>query len=287
MQATFKAGTGHVKPSFLFSLQAFTDPMNAIKTVFRYLSYYFRSNTLHGTHSPFVYKLLEDVVYDRALYPEYNETEEERKHLLQDQRMIRITDYGAGAGINHDKERKVASIAARSLKPKKYARLLFRLVRHFKPRHMIELGTSLGITSSYLSKANPQVTLVTMEGCPNTLAVAKESFMRQGLKNIQTITGNFDHTFTELIDRMETVDFIFFDGNHRKEATLDYFYKALPKANERTLFVFDDIYWSDGMAEAWQEIKANANVRVTIDLFFIGLVFFKKDQAKEDFMIRY
>jgi hypothetical protein len=106
VQATFKAGTGRVKPSFLFSLQAFTDPMNAIKTVFRYLSYYFRSNTLHGTHSPFVYKLLEDVVYDRALYPEYNETEEERKHLLQDQRMIRITDYGAGAGINHDKERK-------------------------------------------------------------------------------------------------------------------------------------------------------------------------------------
>jgi len=89
-----------------------------------------------------------------------------------------------------------------------------------------------------------------------------------------------------VIDKLDKVDFVFVDGNHQKEATLRYFEWCLPKVHEDTLLIFDDIYWSDGMKEAWAEIKANPQVTVTVDLFWIGLVFFKGGRVKEDFLVK-
>jgi predicted O-methyltransferase YrrM len=79
---------------------------------------------------------------------------------------------------------------------------------------------------------------------------------------------------------------VFVDGNHQKEATLRYFKLCLPKVHENSLLIFDDIYWSRGMKEAWNEIKAHPEVTVTVDLFWIGLVYFRKGQVKEDFVIK-
>lgn len=261
--------------------------MNLLKTAIRYISYYFNANSLHGTHSPFVYELVEKVIYDKTQYPDYVIVENQRIIFKKDERKIVITDYGAGSLKNNGQQRKISDIATDSLKPAKYGQLIYRLVRHIRPATMIELGTSLGITTSYMALAYPEASLITMEGCPNTLAVTKKAFEINRLNSIRTIEGNFDETFPVLLDELDKVDLVFFDGNHRKQATLDYFYKALQKAHEGTLFIFDDIYWSDEMKEAWEEIKLNEKVSVTIDLFFIGLVFFRKEQEKEDFVIRY
>ncbi|MBC7399563.1 MAG: class I SAM-dependent methyltransferase, partial [Mucilaginibacter sp.] len=126
----------------------------------------------------------------------------------------------------------------------------------------------------------------TLEGCPETAKIAKESFTKAGLNDIELITGNFDNRLSGVIDGLDKLDFVFVDGNHQKDATLKYFEWCLPKVHEGTLLIFDDIYWSEGMKEAWAEIKAHPQVTVTVDLFWIGLVYFRKGQVKEDFLIR-
>ncbi len=164
--------------------------------------------------------------------------------------------------------------------------MLYRLAADLQPRNIIELGTCLGITTLYLQNAAPGAKVYTLEGCPETAGVAKETFQKAGINDVDLITGNFDDTLPDAIKNLKQLDFVFVDGNHQKEATLKYFEWCLPKIHEDTLLIFDDIYWSEGMKEAWNQIKAHPKVTVTVDLFWIGLVFFKSGRVKEDFLVR-
>ncbi|MCC8425188.1 O-methyltransferase [Mucilaginibacter sp. UR6-11] len=251
-----------------------------------YVFYRLKAKTRHGLHSPFVYRLVDEVIYDYHAKNVYPEVENIRNGLLNDDRMIAITDLGAGSHVNNNKQKRVGDIAKNALKPPKLAQLLYRLAADLQPTTIIELGTCLGTTTIYLQKAAPNAKVYTLEGCPETAKVAKESFEKAGLKNIELITGNFDNTLPGVIDGLDKLDFVFVDGNHQKDATLKYFEWCLPKVHDDTLLIFDDIYWSEGMKEAWAEIKAHPQVTVTVDLFWIGLVYFRSGQVKEDFLIR-
>jgi predicted O-methyltransferase YrrM len=251
-----------------------------------YLLYRLKAKTRHGVHSPFVYRLVDKVIYDFHAKKVYPEVESIRAELLNDDRMITVTDLGAGSHLNNNRTKRVGDIAKNALKPPKLAQLLYRLVADLQPQNIIELGTCLGTTSIYLQKAAPNAKVYTLEGCPQTAGVAQQSFAKAGLNNITLITGNFDDTLPPVINGLEMVDFVFVDGNHQKDATLKYFEWCLPKVHDNTLLIFDDIYWSQGMKEAWAQIKAHPQVTVTVDLFFIGLVYLRKGQVKEDFKIR-
>ncbi|MDN3551693.1 O-methyltransferase [Mucilaginibacter aquaedulcis] len=253
-----------------------------------YLLHRLRAKNRHGLHSPFVYKLVDTVIYDYADQKVYHEVENIRQKLLVDNRVISVTDLGAGSLLNNNKQKRIGDIAANALKQPKLAQLLYRLAAHFKPRNIIELGTCLGTTTLYLQNAAPDAHVYTLEGCPQTAAVAKENFEQVGFTAIDLITGNFDDNLPAVIKDIDKLDFVFVDGNHQKDATLKYFEWCLPKVHEGTLLIFDDIYWSEGMKEAWALIKAHPQVTVTVDLFWIGLVFFKPGRAeKEHFLIRY
>ena len=251
-----------------------------------YLLHQFKAKNRHGIHSPFVYRMVDDVIYDFEAKKVYTDVENLRQQLLIDNRIITITDLGAGSHVNNNRRKKISDIARNALKPPKLAQLLYRLVADLKPRNIIELGTCLGITTLYLQKASPKANVHTLEGCPETAGVAKETFKKAGINDVELLTGNFDNTLPDVINNLDELDFVFVDGNHQKEATLKYFEWCLPKVHENTLLIFDDIYWSEGMKEAWTEIKANPKVTVTIDLFWIGLVFFKPGQVKEDFLVK-
>jgi len=245
-----------------------------------------RAKTRHGVHSPFVYRLVDKVFYDATPKNVYTEVENIRKTLLADDCEITIIDLGAGSHVNNNRQKKISDIAAHALKPPKLAQLLYRIAADLQPKNIIELGTCLGVTTIYLQKAAPNAKVYTLEGSPQTAEVAKEEFSKAGLNDIELVTGNFDDTLPGIIDKLDKVDFVFVDGNHQKEATLRYFEWCLPKVYEDTLLIFDDIYWSEGMKEAWAQIKAHPQVMVTVDLFWIGLVFFKKGRMKEDFLIK-
>lgn len=251
-----------------------------------YLLHHIKAKNRHGLHSPFIYRLADIVIYDNKRKGAYNEIENLRKQLLTDNRIITVTDLGAGSRVNNNHEKKIGDVARNALKPPKLAQLLYRLAADLKPQNIIELGTCLGITTLYLQKAAPNTKIYTLEGCPETAGVAREIFNKAAINNVALITGNFDDTLRNLINSLEQLDFVFVDGNHQKEATLKYFEWCLPKVHENTLLIFDDIYWSDGMKQAWNEIKAHPQVTVTIDLFWIGLVFFKKGRLKENFLLK-
>jgi predicted O-methyltransferase YrrM len=261
--------------------------MSNIRFFVDYFKHYLTSNSRHGVHSPFVYSLIDRVIYDFSPKEYVKPIEELRKKLKNDTRTLRITDLGAGSMLNNGKVKQISSLAKNALKPPRVAKVIARLANEFHPESIVELGTCLGITTLYLSKASSSSRIITVEGCPETAKVARENFNRLAANNIETRTGNFDVVFPEIIEELSRIDFLFIDGNHRKDATLKYFYDCLPKVHEASVLIFDDIYWSKGMKEAWQEIKNHPQVTVTIDLFYIGLVFFKSAQVKEDFKVRF
>lgn len=259
--------------------------------VFNFISDYIKhrltAKSRHGTHSPFVYKLTDEVIYDFNSKTDYKSIEAQRKKLFNDESLITVTDLGAGSHLNKNRTKQVKQIAKNALKSPRLAQLIYRLAKNSRLSTIIELGTCLGITTAYLSKACPNAKIITIEGCPETAKVASRNFEELGLANVELQVGNFDTLLPVLIEGQQQIDFVYIDGNHRKEATLDYFKWCLPKVQEESLLIFDDIYWSKGMKEAWEEIKNHPEVTVTVDLFWIGLVYFRKGQVKEHFKIKF
>jgi predicted O-methyltransferase YrrM len=257
---------------------------------FAYLRYWLRSGNAHGLHSPFVFGLYTTVIRHNGEFGAYARIEARRRELLKSSKIITVKDFGAGSQVAGagGTERRVRAIARHAAKPPRLAQLLFRLVNHLQPATVLELGTSLGLTTAYLAAVDSRHQVITFEGCPNTAAVAHETFQKLGLKNVRLVEGNLDQTLpATLAGLQKPVDFAFFDGNHRYEPTLRYFEQCLAKAHENSVFVLDDIHWSAEMEQAWEAIKAHPAVTVTVDLFYVGLVFFRKTQPRQDFWLRY
>ena len=256
----------------------------------KYLTYYLTASNGkgHGIHSPFIFHFITYVLNDTKHYKEYETVEGLRKQLLNDNTVLNIRDFGAGSSIAKTNQRTIASIAKNAAKPKKFGQLLFRMVKAYQPENIIELGTSLGITTSYLSLANPTAKLMTMEGANEVADIANKNFKESGLKNITIKQGNFDNTLSSVIFQLSSVDFAFIDGNHRQHPTENYFRQLLSKINDNSILVFDDIHWSREMEAAWNTIKNHPSVRCSVDLFYIGIVFFRPEfHEKQHFTIRF
>ncbi len=225
---------------------------------------------------------------DKKSYPSYQSIEKIRKQLLADSTVIEVEDFGAGSSVIKTNQRVVGAVAASSLKPKKYAQLLYRMIQYYKPETIVELGTSFGITTAYLASANALSKVFTCEGSAAIASIAKQNFAALQLNNIQLTEGDFAKTLAPLLSNLNTVNFAFADGNHRKEPTLNYFNQLLKHTIPATILVFDDIHWSAEMEEAWATVKQHPAVTLTIDLFFIGIVFLSPDiNHKQHFTIRF
>ena len=263
---------------------------SSFQLAIKYFNYFLTASSGkgHGIHSPFVFDFITKVLNDNEQYPAYEKVELLRKELLLDNTILTVEDFGAGSSFSKSNQRTVASIAKTAAKPKKYAQLLYRIVQYYKPATILELGTSLGITTSYFALANPSAKIITMEGAEAIANAAQKNFSALELKNIELIKGNFDTTLSPVIIGLTSVDLSFIDGNHRKEPTLNYFNQLLAKTTFSTILIFDDIHWSREMEDAWEQIKNHSSVTCTIDLFFIGLVFFRTEfKEKQHFKIRF
>lgn len=255
----------------------------------KYLEYLFGSSHSkgHGIHSPFVFTFIQKVLNDRTDYPEYAEVERLRGKLLANNSPVPIEDYGAGSRSGPG-SKSVAQIAKVSSKSPKYGKLLFRIARYYKPHYVVELGTSLGISSSYLGMADKSSVIVTGEGNYVVASLAKNNFESLRLTNVRIITGNFDNTLPEMISAIPHVDLAFIDANHRKKPTLTYFNELLKKVTDTSIIIFDDIHWSAEMEAAWNEIKLHPAVMLTVDLFYFGIIFFRPEfKVKQHFRIRF
>jgi len=249
-----------------------------------YLKFILKSTNQHGVHSPFVYNLVTHCFYDTTNYDAYKQLSDYRKKFLKNKTKIIVSDLGAGSNVTKQRERFISEIAKNAGSSIKNTQLLYRLIAYFNPKTILELGTSLGIATHAMHLGNPKAHITTIEGCPNISEFTKANFKKKQLKNTDFINGNFNDEIEKL--NSNNYDLIFFDGNHTKEATLFYFETLLQTAHNDSVFIFDDIYWSKNMTEAWETIKQHPKVTVTIDTFFWGFVFFRKEQLKEHFVIR-
>jgi len=249
-----------------------------------YLKFFIGSTNAHGVHSPFVYDLITQCFYDKTKYPAYEVLAKHRKNLLAQQKTIKITDFGKGSHIFKSNERKVSKIAKHAGINTKRQRLLFRLVCYFSSENILELGTSVGLASAALALGNLKGSVTTLEGCPETSEVARKQFEKFKWNHIRLQTTTFDLFFDTTPSA--NFDLVYIDGNHSKENTLEYFNSLLPLTNNDTVLIFDDIYWSSEMTEAWQQIYTHEQVTVSIDSFHWGFIFFRKEQPKQHFKIR-
>jgi len=249
-----------------------------------YLKYRLKAQKRHGVHSPFVYDLSEEVIHQKGAINN-DSIESLRKELALDTSRIKIEDHGAGSRVNQNAERTVAELAKVSASPKKMARLLQRLTSYLQLENILELGTNLGLTTAYLASVTNS-NVWSLEGDPTLASLAVKNLQKIGLE-AEIVVGRFEDTLDLTLSQIKRVDLAYMDGNHQKEPTLDYFGKILPFTTAQSVIAIGDIHWSQGMESAWNAIKSHEAVTLSIDLFDIGLVFFRTDRAeKEHFTIR-
>lgn len=251
-----------------------------------YLKFLWHSKNEHAVHSPFVFSLITKCFYDKKPKPEYQVLKNYRNSLLENKNTIEVTDFGAGSKVFKSNTRQIAKIAKTAGITPKRAELLFRITNYFQPDTILEIGTSLGLATSALALGNPKVFITTLEGCPNTMAMAKNQLQLFNFENVNCVETHFLSYLQNCQLKTENSQLVYFDGNHSKTATLEYFELLLPTISNDTVWIFDDIHWSPEMSAAWKIIQKHPKVTVTIDTFQWGLVFFRREQPKEHFVIR-
>jgi len=255
-----------------------------LHTILEYIKFILRSNNQYGIHSPFIYNLVIKCFYDNHIYRDYKLLAKYRSVLNNSKSVISVKDLGAGSKVLESNTRSISDISKKAGITLQRAKLLYRIVNYFKPSSILELGTSVGISTCAISLGNSNAQINTIEGCPETASVAKEQFKNFNLNNINLIVNEFDKELNNL--KSQKFDLIYIDGNHQKEATINYFNTLLNTVNNDSVVILDDIHWSKGMTEAWNIIKQNPKVKLTIDTFFWGIVFFRTEQKNQHFKIR-
>jgi predicted O-methyltransferase YrrM len=226
-----------------------------------------------------IHEFIENVLDNNIKYYAFLGIEHYRQILLKDSTSLTLKDLGQGSKSLKSKVITIKKLTKKVQSTPKKAQVLFKIVNYFQCTNILEIGTSLGITTAYLSNANKKATITTIEGDPDIFKLAQINFKKLGLKNIKIINSSFDEILPKVLKNK--FDLIFFDGNHSKEATLKYFYWALENLHDEIIFVFDDIYWSSGMKSAWNVICSSPNVMLSLDLFSVGVVFFKNSRQKQ------
>lgn len=241
------------------------------------LSWYYRAVTIYDVHQPFLYRFVSEVLEDpRHFYP-FGEIETKRRFLLQSTNTIQVTDHGAGSLVQNTRKRKITHIARSSAVSPFFGRVLFKTAILAQAQHMLELGTSLGISTLYLAGSSRKSQVYTLEGCPETAKLAARNLKNWLDRRVFLTEGTFGERLPEVLGKMPKIDLAFIDGNHQKAATLQYFEACLPKTHPHSVLIFDDIHWSKEMTEAWEEIRRHPQVRLSVDLFYSGLVFFREE----------
>jgi len=252
-----------------------------------YITHFFKAGNRkgHGIHSPFVYSLVRDVIYDNSVYSDYSFFIKIRKQLYKSDLTLTVANAGANSRCFRGHERKVRDLARVSSVTPKYGKLLYRLVRYYKPATIVELGTSIGLSTLYLSKGNEKSNVITIEGNSSFCEFTRNICLENGIHNVSVIHGMFDEVLPKISTKIIDPTFVFIDGNHTYDSTLNYF-QFFASILHDGIIVLDDIRWSADMQKAWKEITQKFENQATIDLFFMGIVIRKPLITAKNYWIK-
>ncbi len=250
--------------------------------VFEYIKYKWNAKGRHGIHSPFVYDLVDKVFkidFSTSNLALLNTT---FKSLKSNKEVITIKDFGVGSH-KLGNQRSIQQIFKISSSKGHYGKILYQLNKYFQPKKILEFGTSLGIGTLHFHLGNPESQITTVEACPETLNFTRE-FLKDKLTNVNYIESTVNDFLNQI--SMEKYDLIFVDGHHDGKATIEYMQSLEKHSHNDTIFILDDIRWSDDMFEAWNELRSSNKYNVSIDLFRMGMLIPRKQQEKEHFVLR-
>ena len=250
--------------------------------VFEYIKYKWNAKGRYGIHSPFVYDLTDKTFKIEIQKSDFTLLSETYKSLRNNKKIITIKDFGAGSHKLGNR-RSIQQIFKISSSKGHYGKMLYQLSNYFQPKQILEFGTSLGIGTLHFHLGNPESQITTIEACPETL-----NFTREFLKDKVSKVIFIESTFSDFLNQISTekYDLIFVDGHHDGKATLDYMHKLEKHSHNDTIFILDDIRWSDDMFESWNILQKSDKFNVSIDLFRMGILIPRKQQVKEHFILR-
>lgn len=250
------------------------------------LLHFLKAGNEHSIHSPFLYDLYCSCFKSHERFYAFEEIESIRNELSSNDKLIDDHDFGQPSLSLPRKRRAIKNIHHSSSISKRNGELLFKIVNKLKPSRIIELGTCLGISTLYLAKADSQAQIISLEGNSERAIVAKHLFKRSKTKNIEVREGDIDTILPNLLNQVDAIDLVYIDANHSYEGTTKYFELISKHANNNTVLIFDDIFWSRDMTRAWNKIRRNTRITLSFNTNQLGFVFFRKEQRKEHFYLR-
>jgi predicted O-methyltransferase YrrM len=252
--------------------------MSRTYTATQYLSHFFRSKRWDAFHSPFLFSLFTYCSDDGITHPLFENIERKRRDLIQSKEIIEKHDYGAGSTYQPNKNTdSISRIAKHALSLPFQCRFLYRLAVFTKSRLIVELGTSLGISTAYLGLANSTSRVDTVEGDPAIANVARKVFSSLQLENIHIHNKSFETFLADGLTEEKQIDLLFLDGHHTSAALWKYYHAMKPYISDQTIIIVDDIYWSADMTSGWKKLLDLPEVTQSVDCFHFGLLFFNQD----------
>ena len=251
----------------------------------QFIRFYRSAETRYQVHSPFVFEWVDAVLEDERWYYAFEDIEAIRAKMLNSTVEVEVLQYHTASGDATPLRIKqpLRQIARLSASAPAQGRRLFRLAQWLKPERMLELGTSLGIGTLYLGAAARKARFITLEGSEACTHVARANLGILGLNHqVEVVPGLFQDTLPAALITLGQVDMVFFDGHHRRVPTLEYLEAVLPYVHDRTVLVFDDIYWSPEMTAAWKQIRQHPRITLTVDCYDLAFAFVNPDfKAKQ------
>jgi hypothetical protein len=250
-----------------------------------FINHWLDSVEEHSLHSPFFFDFYDKVIKGVS-GEDFSHIEKIRTNLLRNQGVLKIDDLGSGSASKalQQSDRKTADIAATSFTPAEIAQVYFRTCQYTEVHTVVELGTSMGLTSLYLSEL-PDCKVHTFEGSHALANMALTNFEYLGRKNIHLVEGDIGVTLPRFLqDNLAKIGFALVDANHRYQPTMQYFEWLMKRFNEKSVMVIDDIHHSPEMEKAWNELKKHYLVYGSVDLFRCGILFFEPGLNRQHFV---
>lgn len=204
-----------------------------------------------------------------------------RKRLLDSKRKIRVEDFGAGSKKVNTPIRLISDITKHSTSSRKFAQVYQYFCKLTPAKTVLELGTCMGLTSRYLSRITPGI-IYTFEGSEEIRDIAIGS---GSIENLNFVHGKISETLSGILLQLDQVDFALIDANHTYQGTMNAYNQIKEKVLPTSILAIGDIHWSQEMETAWKEIINQNEVKLSLDFFECGIIFFKSPVPKNHFIL--
>jgi predicted O-methyltransferase YrrM len=256
--------------------------LNKIFPVIAYLKYWLFKEDKYSLQSPFLFRIYQELLIFLSERKESDlDIEEIRNDLLNSAVTIKVDDFGAGSKKVNTQIRRISDITKYSTSSRKFAQVYQYFCMLTPAKTVLELGTCMGLTSRYLSRITSGTTF-TFEGSEEIKAIAMGS---ESFENLNFIQGKINETLPGILRQVDHVDFALIDANHTYDGTMNAYNQIKEKVLPTSILAIGDIHWSPEMETAWKEISNQEEVKLSLDFFECGIIFFDSPVPKNHFIL--